>query len=71
MHEEELQDLSQCEDCRVETSATLYRGYVFSDAGVLCFECAIRRGGVYDGAKERWTRAPDIADLMHERRPAL
>lgn len=33
----------------------------------LCFDCAVRRGGVYDSEEDRWTTAPNVADLPQER----
>ena len=30
---------------------------------VLCWNCAIQRGGQYDADQERWTVAPDLGDV--------
>lgn len=30
---------------------------------VLCFECAVRRGGKYDALEDHWTTLPDTSDL--------
>jgi hypothetical protein len=31
--------------------------------GVLCFACALRRGGNLDARHDRWLRAPEVGDL--------
>lgn len=39
------------------------------ESGVrLCWECALRRGGVFDARKDTWTTAPNVGDLPDERR---
>ncbi len=68
MHEQEDQDLSKCLDCGALIAPETDRAYALSDDDFLCFECAVRRGGVYDGEKERWLVAPDVSDEPDERR---
>lgn len=63
MHRSELPDLATCADCGAEISRTQGRGYLFAGERVLCFDCALRRGGSYDERSDRWTRAPATADL--------
>ena len=64
MHRSEAVQLVRCEDCGVETAGEVDRAYLFGNEGVLCFSCAVRRGGVYDGRLERWDQAPDVTDLL-------
>jgi hypothetical protein len=58
-------DLVECADCGAAIASTDL-SYAFGEDGVLCFECALRRGGHYDGPEDRWTVAPDIAGLPVE-----
>jgi hypothetical protein len=42
-------------------------GFAFGLESVLCWSCALRRGGRYDGELERWVGAPDVSDLSDEK----
>ena len=39
------------------------RVYAFGSGGVICFPCAIQRGGTYDDGQDRWTQAPDVSNV--------
>jgi hypothetical protein len=52
-----------CAECDSEVNVT-DRVYAFGTDDVLCFECAIKRHGVYDERLDRWTVAPKVDDLM-------
>lgn len=59
---------TQCTDCSRDLG--IDGSQVFSSDGVsLCWECALKRGGVFDAKQDRWTRPPDVSDLPDERRP--
>jgi hypothetical protein len=58
-----------CADCGASTFAT-DRAYEFGSEQLLCWQCAERRGGRYDAHQERWSRAPDVADLRRSLDPA-
>jgi hypothetical protein len=63
MEEEELEVGEPCTNCGtvvVEGLSPLYR---FGDRGVLCWECAIQRGGTYDAEHESWVEPPRTSDL--------
>lgn len=62
MHREEGQQLTACVDCGCEV-ASLERAYAFGTRGVLCWDCAERRGGSYDGVREQWSVAPGLEGL--------
>lgn len=64
--DEQEEDLVECADCGATIAAGADASYAFGNQGVLCFECAIRRGGEYDGPKERWTVMPDVAGLAED-----
>ncbi len=63
MHRSEEGDLSSCADCGAPIDPARARGYAFGASGVLCFDCAVRRGGVYDGARDDWTTEPSVEGL--------
>jgi hypothetical protein len=44
------------------------RTYPFGAEGVICFPCAIQRGGTYDDGNDRWTRNPDVSDVAEPER---
>lgn len=66
---EETEDLVECIDCGAEVPAGAGRTFAVTAETFLCFECAVKRGGVYDEPKDRWTKEPDVADEPDERRP--
>ena len=52
-----------CADCGAPLAVALERGYPFGDERALCFDCAGRRGGVYDEVHDHWTQPPNLAGL--------
>jgi hypothetical protein len=69
MHEQESNELSKCLDCGALIAPGSDRAFAISDDDFLCFDCAVRRGGVYDGDRDDWSVAPGLADEPDERRP--
>lgn len=63
MHEEELDRVGECADCRTLLGSDRTPHFDFAENGVLCFECALRRGAAYDGEKDTWTRWPDLSGI--------
>lgn len=63
MHRSEERSLSTCADCGATMRAEAQEGFTFGTRGVLCLECAARRGGSYDAQQDRWTVAPDLEGL--------
>lgn len=61
MQDEE--SLEVCEVCGIEFDPELERGYAAGVEIMLCFECALARGGIYDEALGEWVVKP------HERVP--
>jgi hypothetical protein len=53
-----------CADCGTAVSPGEDRVYPFGTESVVCMECAVRRGGAYDEAKDRWTVPPRVDDLL-------
>ncbi len=69
MRDEEYDDLNQCIDCGATIAPGTDRVFALSPEEFLCFECSVRRGGVYDADEDRWTRAPTVEGEPDERRP--
>ena len=63
MHRSEERNIANCLDCGTQLEPARERGYTFGSRGVLCFECAVRRGGSWDGTHEHWDTEPSIEGL--------
>ena len=63
MHRSEERGLSSCADCGDEVQAEVQEAFSFGTRGVVCFECAVRRGGSYDTSQDRWTVEPNLEGL--------
>lgn len=63
--EPDLDQLS-CADCGAAIDsdrATAERTFALTGEVVLCHACALRRGGVYDDAADKWKIAPRLEDV--------
>lgn len=69
MEPDDLEIHEPCADCGAVVVEGLSPIFPFGESEVLCWECAIRRGGKYDAELDVWTVEPDTADLPDERRP--
>jgi recombinational DNA repair protein (RecF pathway) len=67
MHSQEY-ELTDCCDCGATIVPATDRAFALNDNEFLCFDCAVRRGGAFDAAQERWTVPPDVANVPDERR---
>jgi hypothetical protein len=65
----EGEDLVTCVDCGGAVWADVDRSFMYATDEVLCFECARRRGGVFDEHEDRWVVPPDVDGLDDDRRP--
>lgn len=61
MHRSE-EDVEVCADCGAVVRDG-DRSFRFSEAGVLCAECTIRRGGVYEALRDAWSEEPSLEGL--------
>jgi hypothetical protein len=52
----------ECTDCGANIDPTRDRGLCLSDEHLLCFACALGRGGAYDEREERWIVIPHDCD---------
>jgi hypothetical protein len=66
MHRSEEGSLARCADCRAEIDPGRDRGFGLGEGAALCFECAQRRGGVWDETHDRWSEEPHLRGLAHE-----
>jgi hypothetical protein len=66
MHRSEERNLARCAECNAEIDPGRERGFGLGGGGALCFECAVRRGGVYDEVHDRWAEEPSLAGLRWE-----
>jgi hypothetical protein len=69
MHRSEARELVDCLDCGAAIAPERERAFAVGDDMYLCFECAVRRGGVYDEREDRWMVPPIVEDEPDERRP--
>lgn len=67
MHRSEIES-TPCAVCGASVDAGESRAYAFGTQAVLCFECAIGRGGSYDADTEQWVAVPRVSDLAWEER---
>ena len=63
MHSDEWNELVECIDCGAGIRPATDRAFAVDDDRFLCFDCAVRRGGVYDAAEDRWTVAPEESGI--------
>ncbi len=61
MHGTEALECEVCASCGTDVRSA-ERAFAF-EGSVLCWECAMKRGGEYDELHDRWTKAPDVSDL--------
>jgi hypothetical protein len=62
MHRSEEHEWACCVDCGAEIRPGPDPTFALG-AGVLCLDCALRRGGRYDAEQDRWVTEPDFGDL--------
>ena len=68
MEPEELEIHEPCADCGAVVIEGLSPSYSFGMGTVLCWACAIKRGGKYDAEKDSWSEPPNVTGLPDERR---
>jgi hypothetical protein len=68
MHQSEIDSSTPCAVCEALVGPGFARGYGFGSNEMLCWQCAIDRGGSYDSEQERWVSPPRVEDLAREER---
>ncbi|MCG8590090.1 MAG: hypothetical protein MJE66_12435 [Proteobacteria bacterium] len=66
MDREEWESLGVCAQCGASLAVGSERGFAFGVGNVICWNCAVERGGHYDADREAWSVPPDVADLPDE-----
>jgi hypothetical protein len=60
---DEEQNGGACADCGAPMEGS-ERSYAFGEQSVLCWACAVRRGGRHDAQEDTWITAPAVDDLL-------
>lgn len=68
MHSEEMDVQVRCVVCSREVDVDAEVVYAYGVGDVMCFECAVERGGAYDADEDRWVREPSTEGLPDQRR---
>lgn len=71
MHEEESLSLDRCTECDAVVDRDVDRAFAFGEDGLLCWQCAERRGGVYDEPDDHWVTLPDLSGLESRVTPPI
>jgi hypothetical protein len=66
MELEELEIHKPCASCGELIAEGLTPSYELDEQIVLCWACAIERGGRYDEESDRWVVPPDTRDLVKD-----
>jgi len=65
MHRSEMEAMVPCAGCGTAIPDDS-RSFAFGETQLLCWECAIRRGGSFDAKEDRWITEPHTEDLPAE-----
>jgi len=57
------EDTVTCADCGATLWASSDTDFPLDEERVLCWHCAVRRGGRYDLERECWRPPPNVLDL--------
>jgi hypothetical protein len=69
IHEREAEEFGTvCADCAGDLGVDPTLFYDAGNGARLCWECALRRGGIFDAERDEWAALPDVSDLPDERR---
>jgi hypothetical protein len=60
---EEAEQTSVCIACGKSIDASTARAFAYGEGDLLCWSCALERGGVFDEDREDWVRPPDLKGL--------
>ena len=66
MEREDWESTGVCAHCGTAVAPDSELGFGFGISNLLCWSCAIERGGRYDAELDEWTVAPDVTDLPDE-----
>lgn len=63
---EDWETAQVCAQCGTPVALSSDRAFAFGIGNLLCWGCAMERGGRYDAELDRWTTSPDVADFPDE-----
>ena len=66
MDQDERSEARSCAACGAALEGDAGRAFEFGDENLLCFECAVARGGRYHESRDAWEPAPDLRGLGDE-----
>jgi hypothetical protein len=66
MDQDERSEARSCAACGATLEGDGDRAFEFGDENLLCFECAVARGGRYDESRDAWEPGPDLRGLGDE-----
>lgn len=72
--DDELRPPERCASCGAqiaESEEEDERVFALDDDSVVCFACALERGGEWDEAEHRWARPPLVDDLLRRDHPEV
>lgn len=55
--------ITVCSQCGEETPPEISRTFLVGPDEILCYECALGRGAIYDEVSETWVVAPDSSTV--------
>jgi len=66
MHREDRERAEICVQCGTPVVPGKERSFEFGVGNLLCWSCAIERGGEHDAMRDAWTVTPNVADFLDE-----
>ena len=63
------EEFVSCLDCGASVAPAVDRVFPVGCEDVICMECALKRGGIYDEGEDRWETEPQIDDLLESIEP--
>ncbi len=59
----ESDELVSCLECGSTVDPRADRVFSITEEAILCYSCSLRRGGEYDGVRDKWSVAPRLDGL--------
>lgn len=60
----EWEEGTECAECGEPVERRADAGFPFGEELVLCFECATKRGGIFDTELDKWVAFPKLDGLV-------
>ena len=69
MPNDQNEEFVSCLECGASVAPAVDRVFPVGCEDVICMECALKRGGIYDENEDRWETEPRIDDLLESVEP--